>query len=96
MTIIELTNGYYIEIDELNYTLKQEYNGLTKDGFLRQGVRTRGYFGNLEQALKKFVKLNQINCTDDEILDLNSYVRRIEESNKDAVYAIARMLRSGG
>lgn len=29
---IELINGYYIEVDELNHTLKQRYTGKTKDG----------------------------------------------------------------
>lgn len=32
MTTINLTNGYFIEIDDLNYTLKQRYKGKTKDG----------------------------------------------------------------
>ena len=29
---IILMNGYYIEIDPLNYTLKQKYKGTKKDG----------------------------------------------------------------
>ena len=29
---IELINGYFIEVDELNHTLKQRYQGETKDG----------------------------------------------------------------
>lgn len=29
---IELIDGYFIEVDELNHTLKQRYQGETKDG----------------------------------------------------------------
>lgn len=29
---IELVDGYFIEVDELNHTLKQRYQGETKDG----------------------------------------------------------------
>ena len=36
MTTITLTNGYYIEIDPLNYTLRQKYTGETKSGEKRK------------------------------------------------------------
>ena len=32
MTTIELKSGYYIEIDPMNYTLKQRYTGTAKNG----------------------------------------------------------------
>lgn len=41
MTTIELKNGYHIEVDSLNYTLRQRYAGTTKNGEEREGfVRT--------------------------------------------------------
>lgn len=38
MRIIKLINGYYIEIDPLNYTLRQEYIGKTKEGKEKKGT----------------------------------------------------------
>ena len=43
MTTIELKNRYYIEIDPLNYTLRQRYVGQTRDGEKRDASRTCGY-----------------------------------------------------
>ena len=42
MTTINLKNGYYIEIDPLNYTLRQKYTGETKSGEKKDAFRTRG------------------------------------------------------
>lgn len=36
MTRIELKNGYYIEVDSLNYTLRQKYIRNAKDGSKRR------------------------------------------------------------
>lgn len=40
MTTIALKNGYYIEIDPLNYTLRQKYTGETKSGEEKEAFRT--------------------------------------------------------
>lgn len=93
MTTINLTNGYFIEIDDLNHTLKQRYKGNTKDGKERDGVRTHGYYGNLNHALTAFVKLNQLDCMADTSVTMGEYVNRIEEINNEAVKAIESVLR---
>lgn len=41
---IELINDYYIEVDELNHTLKQRYMGKNKDGVEKECERIIGYF----------------------------------------------------
>lgn len=92
MTTINLTNGYFIEIDDLNHTLKQRYKGKTKDSKERDGVRTHGYYGNLNHALKAFVKLNQIDCMADTAVTMGEYVKRIEEINSEAVKGIEMVL----
>ena len=48
MATITLKRGYYIEIDSLNYTLRQKYIGTTKTGELKEVSRTIGYFGKME------------------------------------------------
>ena len=37
MARIELKNGYYIEVDSLNYTLRQKYIRNAKDGSKKRG-----------------------------------------------------------
>lgn len=92
MTTINLTNGYFIEVDDLNHTLKQRYKGKKKDGEERDGIRTHGYYGNLNHALTAFVKLNQIDCMADTAVTMGEYVRRIEEINNEAVKGLERAL----
>ena len=47
MTTITLKYGYYIEIDPLNYTLRQKFKGQTREGQEKDSVRNCGYFGNI-------------------------------------------------
>lgn len=92
MITIELTNGYYIEVDELNHTLKQRYTGKTKDGTEKEGIRLKGYYGNLQHALEGFIRHNQIDSMADFKGDLEEYVKTIDEINKRAVQALEMVL----
>ena len=51
MIEIKLQDGYFIEVDPLNYTLRQRYSGKTKDGEEKESVRTHGYYGSIRQAV---------------------------------------------
>ena len=88
---IHLINGYYIEIDPLNYTLRQKYKGTKKDGTPRDGERTHGYFSDLESALAKFISLNQIDSGSDLALDLYHYVEFVRDANLNAVQALKKI-----
>ena len=57
---IELINGYYIEVDALNYTLRQKYEGKTKDGQPKESDRLIGYYGKFEEAIHSFLKRHQM------------------------------------
>lgn len=92
MGIIKLTNGYYIEIDPLNYTLRQEYVGKTKEGQEKKGIRTIGYFSNMKNAVDRFLKMNQVDELRDFSGDFKEYVKKVEEVNKTAVKAICEVL----
>lgn len=94
MSTIELTNGYFIEVDELNHTLKQRYKGTTKDGKEKEGIRVKGYYGNFQHALEHFVRHNQIDRMDDFRGDLDEYVKTIDRINKEAIQAIDSVLRN--
>ncbi|MCI6464737.1 MAG: hypothetical protein MSA90_04635 [Faecalicatena sp.] len=92
MTTIELKNGYYIEVDSLNYTLRQHYYGTTKDGEEREAFRTCGYFGDIRQAIKKYIILTQLDVLSEERLSLESYVKSIEQVNKIALQGLESVL----
>ncbi len=88
--VIKLINGYFIEVDPMNYTLKQEYTPKDKDGNPKEGtsIRIFGYFTTLEGALKKFLNMNQIDLLADMGMGMFDYVKKVEESNRMAVQAI--------
>ena len=95
--IIELTNGYFIEIDKLlNYTLKQRKPGKTKSGEDKENIRTYGYFSSVRKAVEKFIALNQIDLMADTAVELREYVKQSEEINKSAVQAIVYVLSKEG
>lgn len=95
--IIELTNGYFIEIDKLlNHTLKQRRPGKTRDGEDKDAVKIHGYFSSVRQAVEKFIALNQIDSMADTAVELREYVKQSEEINKSAVQAIVYVLAKEG
>lgn len=88
---IVLTNGFFIEIDELNHTLKQKYIGEKKDGTKYDVERVWGYFGkDLEGAIRKYIRLNQNVLLAREIMELEEYVKSIKRINFEAVSVIKR------
>ena len=89
---ITLINGYYIETDNRNFTLKQKYIGTRKDGTKKEAVKIISHCGSLEQALETFLRLNQIPQESKLSVDLMEYANYIEQSNKDAVQALKSVL----
>ena len=93
MTTITLKNGYYIEIDPLNYTLRQKYTGETKSGQKKDAFRTLGHFGNMESAIRKYIELTRLDVLDGERLTLEGYVDSIQKINAIALQGIQEELR---
>lgn len=87
---INLINGFYIDTDNRNFTLKQKYIGTRKDGTKKEAVKIHGHYGSLEQALEAFLKLYQMDRGARFSVDLMSYADFIAESNKEAVRALKR------
>ena len=44
---INLINGFYIDTDNRNFTLKQKYIGTRKDGTKKEAVKIHGHYGSL-------------------------------------------------
>lgn len=87
---INLINGFYIETDNRNYTLKQKYIGKRKDGTKKESVKIISHCGSLEQALDLFLRINQVPKEAKIAVDLMEYANYIEQSNKEAVRALKR------
>ena len=88
MIEIELQDGYFIEVDPLNYTLRQRYSGKTKDGREKESVRTHGYYGSIRQTVDKYITLSQLDFMDGMSVNLKEYVDLIEKLNKSAAQRI--------
>lgn len=93
MTTITLKNGYYIEVDPLNYTLRQKYTGETKSGEKKEAFRTLGHFGNMESAIRKYIELTRLDVLDGERMTLEEYVESIQKINAISLQGIQEELR---
>lgn len=93
---IELANGYFIEVDALNYTLRQKYQGKDKDGQPKESEKTIGYYGNLEDAVHSFLKANQLDSMADMSMDFDTYLEMVRHANLCAVQAIKKLWEGGG
>ena len=93
MTTVELKGGYFVEIDPMNYTLKQKYAGKNKAGEKTETEKTCGYFGNMKTAIEKYIKLVQLDVMDGETLSLREYVKTIEQCDKIAAQGVERSTR---
>ena len=89
---ISLINGYYIEVNNRNFTLRQKYVGTRKDGAKKEYSKIISHCGSLEQALETFLRMNQIPQDSKLAVDLMEYADFIEQSNKEAVQALKSIL----
>ena len=89
---ISLINGYYIEVNNRNFTLRQKYVGTSKDGEKKEYSKIISHCGSLEQALETFLRMNQIPQESKLAVDLMEYVNLVEQSNKEAVRALKSIL----
>ena len=89
---ISLINGYYIEVNNRNFTLRQKYLGTSKDGAKKEYRKIISHCGSLEQALETFLRMNQIPHDSKLAFDLMEYVNFVEQSNRDAVQALKSVL----
>lgn len=92
MNRIRLARGYFIEIDNLNHTLKKTMIAQEGKNKGQEYDKTIGYYGNLERAIIAFLKAYCIEYGDTEVGGLNEYVQMVERINTLAVKQIAAMV----
>lgn len=95
MTKIELKNGYYIEVDEMNATLRQKYAGKTKTGEEKTAERTIGYYNNVTNALERFVELNRLDKMDGMEIPLNEYVNALKKADTEVMEFLQALKQMG-
>lgn len=77
---IDVINGYFIEVDELNHTLKQRYRGKDKNGNPKDAERIIGYFSNVNACLKRIVRLVPLDENDGAVISLCEYAEMAEKA----------------
>lgn len=90
---INLPNGYYIDVDELNYTLMRPciVTG-KKDKQQKESIERVGYYGRLEPALEAFLKCNQADLLNSQAVSIGEYAKLIDVINKTAVKTLKSLV----
>ena len=92
MTVIELNNGYFIEVDEMNSTLKQKYIGPSKKtGEKKDAERIIGYYSKPTDAMERFVVLNRLDKMDGMTLSMDEYIDALKKADKDVKDFLSEM-----
>ena len=79
---IELIKDYFIEVDELNHTLKKRYVGKTNEGVEKQTEKTIGHYKNVQDCLERIVRLICLDECDGEVISLREYAEQAEKAFK--------------
>lgn len=92
---IKLDKEFYIDIDDLNHTLKQKYMRQSKDGGEKEAERVIGYYPDVEACVEKYIDARQKLLTADKTASLREYVNLVKKSNDAAVKAIKQLIKEG-
>lgn len=78
--VVELQDGYFVEIDALNHTLRQKYTGQDKDGNKKESVRTIGYFGDMKQCIKALLERYPRELSEKAHISFNEYLKLLDKA----------------
>ena len=90
---IELINDYFIEVDELNHTLKKRYIGTDKKtGEKKPAEKTIGHYKTPQDCLERIVRLIPLDENEGKIISMREYAeasekafKKVEEWRKESV-----------
>ena len=91
---IIIDDRYFIETDKYNYILREKYISQKKKSYGKEVVNTIGYYNNLESLAERYMEEYQKAVGDQSKVDLDGYVKLINESNKMAVSALYDILKA--
>jgi hypothetical protein len=95
MTKIELRDGYFIEVDEMNATLKQKYIGKDKNGNEKEAEKISGYYSKPTDAMERFVVLNRTDKMDGMELSISEYVNELKKADKEVLEFLQALKQMG-
>ena len=80
---IELIEDYFIEVDELNHTLKKRYMATDKKtGEKKPAEKIIGYYKNTQDCVERFVRLVCLNEIQGTVISLREYAEQAEKAFK--------------
>ena len=80
---IDLINDYFIEVDELNHTLKKKYVGKDKKtGEEKPAEKIIGYYKNTQDCVERLVRLICLDEIQDTVISLREYAEQAEKAFK--------------
>ena len=91
MITIKLRDGYFIEVDDMNATLKKKYMGKTKSGVEKEAEKTIGYYPNVVDAVESYVVRNRIDKMDGMELSMDAYINELKKADTDMVKFLATL-----
>lgn len=77
---IELINDYFIEVDEMNHTLKKRYSGKNKDGEDKEAEKVIGYFPDTKSCVERIVRLIPLEENDGAVISMREYAEMAEKA----------------
>ena len=94
MVKIRLTNGYFIEVEGVEHTLKRMSMSQPKDKNKppKEVIKDIGYFPTLKSAIKRYLALIQSEELDSLSLTTEEYVAKIESINEETINRISDLL----
>ena len=77
---IELLDDYFIDVDELNHTLKKRYVGEDKKGNKKDAEKIIGYFADTKACVERIVRLIPLDENDGAVISLREYAEMAEKA----------------
>ena len=96
MVTVNLVNGYFVEIDDMNHTLKQHFAGKDKNEKKKLSVRLIGYFPSTVSCIEQITKLMRLEKMESMTLSLGEYIEQIKQSDEEMKLFIEKFANEGG
>ena len=77
---IELLDDYFIDVDELNHTLKKRYVGEDKEGNKKDAEKIIVYFPDTKACVERIVRLIPLDENDGAVISLSEYAEMAEKA----------------
>lgn len=83
-----LSDGYSVEIDPLNFTLKRKRKITGQDGKEKTIEKIIGYYGSLQQCVEKIIQCKQLDDMAGMEIPIERYVLMVANSNRKTLEEI--------